>query len=64
MSKINIIFKKNNVTSTKKKRDIHKRKWNGVGGKFKSCGSPEECATCETLEETGLSVNSMSFVAF
>jgi 8-oxo-dGTP diphosphatase len=45
----------------KKNSDIHKGKWNGVGGKFEGCESPEECAIRETLEETGLIVSSPKF---
>jgi 8-oxo-dGTP diphosphatase len=43
----------------KKNLDIHKGKWNGVGGKFEGCESPEECAIRETKEETGLDISEL-----
>lgn len=39
---------------TKKKNDINKEKWIGVGGKFEEGESPEECVIREVKEETGL----------
>lgn len=45
----------------KKNSDIHEGKWNGVGGKFEGCESPEECAIRETKEETGLDVSKPKF---
>lgn len=42
----------------KKKNDLNKDKWIGVGGKFEDKESPEECAIRETKEETGLVLNS------
>jgi len=41
----------------KKNGDIHKGKWNGVGGKFEDGESPNECAIREVFEETGLKVS-------
>jgi 8-oxo-dGTP diphosphatase len=41
---------------TKKKNDINKDKWLGIGGKFQDGESPEECIKREVLEETGLEV--------
>ncbi len=41
----------------RKKDDIHKQKWNGLGGKFEPGESPEECAIREVYEESGLTVN-------
>ena len=38
----------------KKKVDINKGKWIGVGGKFEDGESPEECMLREVYEETGL----------
>ena len=38
----------------KKKEDINKDKWIGVGGHFEADESPEECLLREVLEETGL----------
>ena len=43
---------------TKKKNDLNKDKWIGVGGKFEDKESPEECAIREVKEETGLTLNS------
>lgn len=45
---------------TKKKNDINKDKWIGVGGKFEDKESPEECIIREVKEETGLILNSLS----
>lgn len=39
---------------TKKKNDINKDKWLGIGGKFEEGESPEECMIREVKEETGL----------
>ena len=43
---------------TKKKNDINKDKWLGIGGKFEEGESPEECIIREVMEETGLKLNS------
>ena len=40
----------------KKKDDINRDKWIGVGGSFEYGESPEECAVRETREETGLTL--------
>jgi len=40
----------------KKKNDINKDKWIGIGGKFEEKESPEDCIMRETLEETGLTL--------
>ncbi len=40
----------------KKKKDINKDKWIGIGGKFEAGESPEECLLREALEETGLTL--------
>ena len=42
---------------TKKKNDINKDKWIGIGGKFEDGESPEECIIREVKEETGLTLN-------
>ena len=38
----------------KKKEDINKNKWIGVGGHFEYAESPDECLLREVKEETGL----------
>lgn len=43
---------------TKKKNDINKDKWLGIGGKFEVGESPEECIIREVKEETGLILKS------
>ena len=40
----------------KKKNDINHDKWIGIGGKFESQESPEDCLLREALEETGLTL--------
>lgn len=40
----------------KKKKDINKDKWVGVGGHFEEGESPEECLFREVKEETGLTL--------
>lgn len=40
----------------KKKNDINKDKWLGIGGKFEIGESPEECVIREVKEETGLTL--------
>lgn len=47
----------------RKKKDINKGKWIGVGGKFEQGESPEECARREVLEETGLTLHEARFRA-
>ena len=42
----------------KKKNDINKDKWIGIGGKFEEGESPDECLLREALEETGLTLTS------
>lgn len=42
----------------KKKVDVNKDKWIGVGGKFEENESPEECMLREVKEETGLTLTS------
>lgn len=41
---------------TKKKDDLNRDKWIGVGGKFEAGESPEECMLREAREETGLTL--------
>ena len=40
----------------KKKTDINKDKWIGIGGKFEKDESPDECLLREAKEETGLTL--------
>ena len=40
----------------KKKNDINKDKWIGIGGKFEGEESPDECLLREAKEETGLTL--------
>ena len=42
----------------KKKNDLNKDKWIGIGGKFESQESPDECLLREAMEETGLHLTS------
>ncbi len=42
----------------KKKNDINKDKWIGIGGKFEGEESPDECLLREAKEETGLRLTS------
>ena len=40
----------------KKKNDVNKDKWIGIGGKFEADESPDECLLREAKEETGLTL--------
>ena len=42
----------------KKKNDVNKDKWIGIGGKFEGEESPDECILREAKEETGLNLTS------
>lgn len=42
----------------KKKHDINKDKWIGIGGKFEGEESPDQCLLREAWEETGLTLTS------
>lgn len=42
----------------KKKDDINKDKWIGIGGKFEGEETPDECLLREAKEETGLTLTS------
>lgn len=46
---------------TKKKNDVNFEKWIGIGGKFEEGESPEECASREIFEETGLTVQNLCY---
>ncbi len=45
----------------RKKKDINKDKWIGVGGRFLEGETPEECLLREVREETGLKLLSWQF---
>ena len=45
----------------KKKNDMNRDKWLGVGGKFEPGESPEECMLREVREETGLTLTSWAY---
>ena len=45
----------------KKEHDLNKDKWIGVGGKFETGESPEDCLLREVREETGLRLTSYRF---
>lgn len=45
----------------KKKNDINKDKWIGIGGKFEEKESPEDCIRREVMEETGLSLKRLQY---
>ena len=40
----------------KKDGDVHRGKWNGLGGKLDAGESPEECVVRELREESGLTI--------
>ena len=42
----------------KKKNDLNKDKWIGIGGKFEDQESPDQCLLREAREETGLTLTS------
>ena len=42
----------------RKRHDVNKDKWIGIGGKFEQGESPEDCILRETREETGLTLTS------
>ena len=44
------------IHRVKKENDMHKGKWNGLGGKFEAGETPEECAIREVFEESGLKI--------
>ena len=47
-----------------KENDIHTNKWNGLGGKFKSGETPEDCVKREVYEESGLIISNPSLKGF
>ena len=42
----------------KKKNDVNKDKWIGIGGRFEPNETPDECLLREAMEETGLRLTS------
>ena len=42
----------------KKKHDVNKDKWIGIGGRFEPGETPDECLLREAMEETGLRLTS------
>jgi 8-oxo-dGTP diphosphatase len=63
-----VIDRQRNMTlmiyRNKKRNDYHQGKWNGLGGKFESGESPEDCAIREIEEESGLKVKSVKMRGF
>lgn len=45
----------------KKKKDVNKDKWIGVGGHFEEGESPEDCLIREVREETGLTLTDWQY---
>ena len=45
----------------KKKEDLNKGKWVGIGGKFQEGESPEDCLIREVSEETGLTLQNWRY---
>ena len=45
----------------KKENDLNRDKWIGIGGKFESGESPEECNLRDVKEETGLTLLNQSY---
>ncbi len=45
------------IHRTKKRNDIHRGKWNGLGGKAEQGETPEECVVREVMEESGLIIS-------
>jgi len=48
----------------RKKNDIHRDKWNGLGGKFLPGETPEECLFREVKEECGLIIRNPQLRGF
>lgn len=44
------------IHRVKRENDMHKGKWNGLGGKLEPGETPEECVIREVKEECGLTV--------
>ena len=52
------------IHRVKKANDYHQGKWNGLGGKFEFGESPEDCASREIREESGLIVKNLKLKGF
>jgi len=52
------------IHRTKRENDMHKGKWNGLGGKFEPGETPEECITREVFEESGLRIHAPQMKGF
>ena len=50
------------INRNKRENDIHRNKYNGLGGKFEKDESPEECVKREIFEESGLIINNPKLV--
>jgi len=49
------------IHRVKKEGDLHKGKYNGLGGKFETGESPLECAKREVKEESNLDIKNIKF---
>jgi len=52
------------IHRVKKRDDMHRGKWNGLGGKLEPGESPEDCVRREVEEESGLLVKKMWLKGF
>lgn len=52
------------LNRNKREDDMHKGKYNGLGGKFIEGETPEECALREIKEESGLNVSELKLRGF
>ncbi len=52
------------LNRNKRLEDMHKGKWNGLGGKFNDGETPEECVIREVEEESGLKISNPSLKGF
>ena len=49
------------IHRVKKKNDMNKDKWLGIGGKFEAGESPYDCARREILEEAGVTAKKLKY---
>ncbi|MBI3334964.1 MAG: 8-oxo-dGTP diphosphatase [Candidatus Portnoybacteria bacterium] len=52
------------IHRVKKEGDMHKGKWNGLGGKLEQGETPEECVVREVKEEAGLTITKPTLKGF